>query len=74
MLYLHKDFRLKIIHQYLKVSNVLLDINEMNLKIYDFAMEMIFSSNKGEANTTWIVAISIQIFLIGSLRIVFQKN
>jgi len=52
MLYLHKDFRLKIIHQYLKVSNVLLDINEMNLKIYDFAMEMIFSSNKGEANTT----------------------
>jgi serine/threonine protein kinase len=52
MLYLHKDFRLKIIHQYLKVSNVLLDINEMNLKIYDFVMEMIFSSNKGEANTT----------------------
>ena len=37
----------------------------MNLKIYDFGMEMIVSSNKDEANTTWIVAISIQKFLIG---------
>ncbi|PIN01426.1 Serine/threonine protein kinase [Handroanthus impetiginosus] len=50
LLYLHKHSRLRVIHQDLKPSNILLNEN-MIPKISDFGLARIFKQNIDEANT-----------------------
>ncbi|XP_071708085.1 G-type lectin S-receptor-like serine/threonine-protein kinase At4g27290 [Rutidosis leptorrhynchoides] len=54
LLYLHQDSRFEIVHQDLKASNILLDV-DLNPKISDFGLEGMFREHENEAITSNVV-------------------
>lgn len=54
ILYLHEDFKFKIIYRDLKVGNIVLN-DDMNPKISNFSMARIFDENQTQTNTIEVV-------------------
>ncbi|XP_076897172.1 G-type lectin S-receptor-like serine/threonine-protein kinase At4g27290 [Bidens hawaiensis] len=54
LLYLHQDFRLKVVHRDLKAGNILLD-HQIRPRISDFGLARMFKEDESEGNTKRVV-------------------